>query len=199
MNTKRGMAALALVATMILGTGVVLAADYEVDAAHSAVGFQVKHLTISKVNGSFGEVAGTFVFTEGEPDSWQAEATIQLASVDTGNQKRDDHLRGEDFFNVAEFPVMTFKSTSVKMDNDSEGTMTGDLTMHGVTHPVTLDLEYNGSVKDPWGSERAGFSLTGKLNRKDWGLTYNAALESGGLVIGETVKISLDVEGIKAK
>jgi polyisoprenoid-binding protein YceI len=199
MNTKQGFAALALVATMIFGTGMVLAADYEVDAAHSAVGFQVKHLTISKVNGSFGEVAGTFVFTEGEPDSWQAEATVQLASVDTGNQKRDDHLRGEDFFNVAEFPVMTFKSTGVKMDNDSEGKMTGDLTMHGVTHSVTLDLEYNGSVKDPWGNERAGFSLTGKLNRKDWGLTYNAALESGGLVIGETVKISLDVEGIKAK
>ncbi len=176
-----------------------LAATYDIDADHSAVSFQIKHLTISKVKGSFGDVTGTFTFTEGQPDTWQAEATIQIASVDTGNQKRDDHLRGDEFFDVAQYPVMTFKSTGVEMTSATEGQLTGELTMRGTTKTVVLDLEYNGSVTDPWGNQRAGFSLTGKIKRKDWGLTYNAALESGGLVIGEEVKISLEIEGIKAE
>ncbi len=199
MKTKNSIVALGLMALMMVSAVAVSAAEYEVDASHSAVGFQVKHLTISKVKGSFGDVAGKFSFTEGKPDSWQAEATVQITSVDTGNQKRDDHLRSEDFFDVAKFPVMTFKSTRVEMKDDSEGTMYGELTMHGVTRPVEFDLEYNGSVKDPWGNERAGFSVTGKIKRKEWGLTYNAAIESGGVVIGEDVKISLEIEGIKAK
>ena len=199
MNTNIRIVTLGLLALMIATTGAVQAAEYEVDPTHSAVTFQVKHLTISKVNGSFGDVKGTFSFTEGDPASWRAEATIQITSVDTGNQKRDDHLRGEDFFDADQFPTMIFKSTRVEMEDESEGKMYGELTMHGVTHPVVLDLEYNGSVADPWGNDRAGFSVTGKIKRKDWGLTYNAALESGGMVIGDDVKISLEIEGIKAK
>ncbi len=188
---------LALVAILLTNVTPVLSAQYNIDADHSAVSFRIKHLTISKVNGTFGDVAGTFSFTENEPETWQAEATIQMASVDTGNQKRDDHLRSDEFFDAAQFPTMTFKSTAIKMTSATEGKMFGELTLHGVTKPVELDLEYNGSVKDPWGNERAGFSLTGKINRKDWGLVYNSTLESGGLLIGEEVKIALEIEGIK--
>lgn len=190
---------LSVAALLAFGSTAVVAADYDIDPAHSAVTFQVKHLTISKVKGSFSELSGTFQFTEGEPDSWQADVTIEISSVDTGNAKRDEHLRSEDFFNAEEFPTMVFKSTGIKMTSDAEGILLGELTMHGVTKSVELALEYNGSVQDPWGNERAGFSLTGKLNRKDWGLTYNSVLESGGLMIGEDIKISLEIEGIKAK
>ena len=199
MKMKNRMITLGLLALLIATTGAVQAAEFEIDASHSAVTFQVKHLTISKVNGSFTDVAGKFTFTEGDPASWSSEATIQIASVNTGNEKRDDHLRNEDFFDAAQFPLMTFKSTRVEMEDGSEGKMYGELTMHGVTQSVVLDLEYNGSVTDPWGNDRAGFSATGKIKRKDWGLTYNSALESGGMVIGDEVKISLEVEGIKAK
>ncbi|MFT5233519.1 MAG: polyisoprenoid-binding protein YceI [Candidatus Krumholzibacteriia bacterium] len=199
MTNKIRLFALGLIALMAFGSVSVLAANYDIDAAHSAVTFQVKHLTISKVSGSFGDVAGSFTFAEGESDSWQTEVTIQVSSVDTGNDKRDDHLRNEDFFNAEKFPTIVFKSTGVKMSSDTEGTLMGDLTMHGVTKPVELDMEYNGSVIDPWGNERAGFSLTGKIKRKDWGLTYNSVLESGGVMIGDDIKISLEVEGIKAK
>jgi len=199
MTIRTRWAALSLLATLLFSAAPTLAANYEIDPAHSSVNFQVKHLAISKVNGTFGSFAGTFSFSEGEPESWRAEATIQIASVDTGNNDRDDHLRTGDFFDAEQFPTMTFKSTGVKMANASEGQLRGELTMHGVTKPVTLDLEFNGTVTDPWGNERAGFSLAGKIKRKEWGLTYNNALESGGLVIGEDVKISLDIEGIKAK
>ncbi len=199
MKTGTRWAALGLLTAMLVSAAPTLAANYDIDPAHSSVNFQVKHLAISKVNGSFGSFTGTFSFSEGAPESWQAEATIQIASVDTGNQDRDDHLRNSDFFDAEQFPTMIFKSTGVKMANASEGQLMGELTMHGVTKPVTLDLEFNGTVTDPWGNERAGFSLSGKIKRKEWGLAYNKALESGGLVIGEDVKISLDVEGIKAK
>jgi polyisoprenoid-binding protein YceI len=187
-----------LVVVLLVGAPV-LAANYDVDPAHSSVNFQVKHLAISKVNGSFGSFTGTFSFTEGNPESWQAEATIEIASVDTGNKDRDDHLRTGDFFDAEQFPTMTFKSTGVKMSSASEGKLTGELTMRGVTKPVVLDLEYYGSATDSWGNERVGFSLSGKITRKDWGLTYNSVLESGGLVIGEDVKLSLEIEGIKQK
>jgi polyisoprenoid-binding protein YceI len=186
-------------ATLLLGATPLLAATYDIDAAHSSVNFQIKHLAISKVNGTFNEFSGSFVLVEGQPEKWQVSATIQAASIDTGNKDRDDHLRNPDFFDVAQHPTLTFESTGVKMENDSEGKLMGNLTMHGVTKPVELDLEFLGTVTDPWGNERAGFSASAKINRKDWGLTYNSALETGGLLIGEDVKITLEVEGIKAK
>jgi len=199
MNRKFSLVLLSVAILLTFGSTVATAADYEIDPAHSAVGFQVKHLTISKVKGSFGEFSGHFAFEEGDPSSWQTEVTIQISSVNTGNAKRDGHLLSEDFFAAEEFPTMVFKSTSVKMTSDSEGKLLGELTMHGVTNPVELDLEYNGSVQDPWGNERAGFSLTGKIKRKDWGLAYNSVIEGGGLMIGDDIKISLEIEGIKAK
>ncbi len=176
-----------------------MAATYDIDPSHSSVSFKVKHLAISNVKGSFTSFNGTFDFEPGEPGSSAVEASIDLASVDTGNGDRDDHLRNADFFDVKNNPTMVFKSTGVKMDSEDEGKLMGTLTLNGKTLPVTLDLEVNGTVTDPWGNDRAGFSVSGKIDRRDWGLTYGKAMESGGLVIGHDVKITLEVEGIKKK
>ncbi len=188
---------LVLGVAVLCWAGLAGAAEYTIDKSHSSVNFQIKHLAISKVNGSFDDFSGSFSFDPQNPGSLQAKAVIQTASVDTDDEKRDAHLRNEDFFDVEKFPTMTFESTKVTMKNATEGTVDGNLTMMGVTRPVTLDLEILGTVKDPWGNERAGASLSGKINRKDWGLTYNSALETGGLVLGEDVKISLEIEGIR--
>ncbi|MBU2502100.1 YceI family protein [bacterium] len=197
MNTK--LTALALSTVMAVAALPAAAAPYDIDTAHSSVGFQIKHLAISKVNGSFNEFSGNFVFVEGDPSQWSAEAVIQAASIDTGNKDRDDHLRSADFFDVENFPTITFKSTGVIMTDATEGVMKGALTMHGVTKDVELDLEFLGTVTDPWGNEKAGFSLSGKIDRRDFGLTWNKALETGGLVVDHTVKIMLEIEGNKAK
>ncbi len=175
------------------------AATYTIDSAHSSVGFQIKHLAIAKVNGSFTDFGGTFEYQKGEAQDWSVEATIQLASVDTGNNDRDDHLKSPDFFDVETFPVMTFTSTGVKMESDTEGKLLGNLTLHGVTKAVELDLEFNGAVTDPWGNDKVGFSAYGVINRKDWGLNFNKILDTGGLMIGENVKISLEIEAAKNK
>ncbi len=199
MNTLRPLLTSILLLLAVAAAGSAAAAEYAIDPAHSTVGFQVRHMAISKTNGVFSDYAGTFSFEPGQPKSWSCEATIQAASVSTGNEKRDDHLRSEDFFNVAEFPTLTFKSTSVEMEDDSEGTLKGDLTIHGVTKAVEMDFEFLGTVTDPWGNERAGFSASLKINRQDFGLSYNSVLEAGGLVVGDEVKIVLEIEGIKAK
>lgn len=183
----------------LTAAGPLAAAEFQIDAAHSTVGFQVKHMAISKTNGSFGDFAGTFNFEPGKPETWSCEATIQAASITTNNDKRDEHLRSPDFFDAAEFPTLTFKSTGLTMDDDMEGTLKGDLTIHGVTKAVELDFEVLGTATDPWGNERAGFSASGKINRKDFGLTYNSVMEAGGLMVGEGVKITLEVEGIQNK
>jgi polyisoprenoid-binding protein YceI len=196
-NFFKIMLVTALLPVMVVGTS--LAAEYDIDLSHSSVNFQIKHLAISKVNGAFKDFSGSFSFDPEKPEATRADATIQLASVDTGNEKRDDHLRNPDFFDVAQYPTMTFTTTSVKMKDAEEGEVTGDLTLHGVTKSVTLDLEINGMTVDPWGNERIGASLTGEINRKDWGLTWNKAMETGGLVVGEDVKITLEIQGIKKK
>ena len=174
------------------------AATYDIDTSHSAVTFKIKHMAISNVKGSFDTFEGSFDYVSGQPEKWLVNAIIDIASVDTGNSDRDDHLRNEDFFNVAKYPDMVFKSTGVKMDGD-EGQLMGDLTMHGKTLPVTLDLELNGEVTDPWGNERVGFSATGEIDRRDWDLSYGKVLEGGGLLIGNDVKLTIEVEGIKRK
>lgn len=151
------------------------------------------------MNGTFTDFSGSFTYAAGKPETWSVEATIQLASVNTGNKDRDDHLRNSDFFEVEKYPAMIFKSTGVKMKNDDEGVLMGNLTMHGVTHAVELDLEFNGAVTDPWGNDKVGFSAYGKINRKNWGLNFNKTLEAGGLMLGEDVKISLEIEAAKNK
>ncbi len=170
------------------------AATFTIDRTHSSVGFKVKHLMVANVKGTFDDFAGTVVYDPADPQSWQVEATIQAASINTGVAKRDEHLRSGDFFDVAKYPTLTFKSTGVKTGADGAFLLTGDLTMHGVTKPVTLALEVNGMIKDSRGTTKAGFTATGKLNRSDFGLTWNYALEAGGVTVGDEVTLMLEVE-----
>lgn len=176
-----------------------LAATYEIDTAHSAISFKIKHLTISSVKGTFDDFAGTFTFDPADPAAAAADVVIQAASISTGNTKRDDHLRNPDFFDVEQFPTITFKSTGLAMTSASEGVLTGDLTMHGVTKPVTLAVVFNGAVKDPWGNDKIGFSATGKLDRTEFGLSYGKVMEGGGLMIGNDVEFTLDIQGAAKK
>lgn len=193
MKTKQLILALAVLTFSGIG-GAAAAATYDIDPAHSSVNFQISHLAISKVNGTFGDFEGSFEYVEGEPAAWAAQATIQTASVDTGNKDRDDHLRSPDFFETEKYPTMAFESTGAQ-----EGKLMGDLTIRGITKPVVLDLEYNGAATDPWGNEKVSFTATGEINRKDFGLNWNKALDAGGFVVGDEVKIELEIAGTKRK
>ena len=167
---------------------------YTIDPTHTNVEFAVKHLMISTVKGRFADVKGTLEMPDvGEP---RLDVTIAAASIDTRVEARDTHLRSADFFDVEKFPELRFKST--KAVRAGEGwTLTGDLTMKGVTLPVTLDVTDEGSAVDPWGNQKVAFTATGKLNRADYGLTWNAALEAGGVVVGEQIRLTLDVQLVK--
>ena len=159
-----------------------------IDPTHSEVGFVARHLMVTKVRGSFADVTGTVQVADEVAQS-VADVTIQTASVTTGTADRDGHLRSADFFDVENFPQITFVSTS--FDGD---TLAGDLTIKGITKPVTLDVEFNGVATDPWGNDKAAFEATGELNRTDWGLTWNANLEKGGVLVSEKIKLVLDVQ-----
>jgi polyisoprenoid-binding protein YceI len=161
---------------------------WTIDPTHTEVGFVARHLMVSKVRGSFADVSGTVEVAEQLGDS-AASVSIRTASVSTGTADRDAHLRGEDFFDSEAFPEMTFVSTSF----DGQ-TLTGDLTIKGVTGPVTLDVEFTGVATDPWGNEKAAFEAEGELNRTDWGLTWNAALEKGGVLVSEKITLVIDVQ-----
>jgi polyisoprenoid-binding protein YceI len=176
-----------------------LGAQYDIDPAHSAIGFRIRHLAISNVKGVFTDFAGTFTFDAAAPAGAAVEAIIQTASISTGNAQRDEHLLGTDFFDAVKFPTIIFKSTGLTMSTASEGVLTGTLTMHGVTRDVTLAVEFNGAATDPWGNDRVGFAATGTLNRQDFGLTYGTVMEGGGLVIGNDVGFALEVEGTRKK
>jgi polyisoprenoid-binding protein YceI len=170
---------------------------WKIDPAHSLVEFAVKHLMITTVKGRFSEVTGEIHVDETNFAASKVDIEVDVASIDTREAQRDAHLRSADFFDVEKFPKMTFRSTRVEGKLD-EFTLTGDLTIHGVTRPITLEVTHEGRGKDPWGGERIGFSAKGRLNRSDFGLTWNAALETGGFVVGDDVKISLDIEAVKA-
>ena len=195
---RRTTMALVTISATILLALPALAVDWNLDDSHSHVGFKVRHMAISKVKGSFADFAATVTGEPGKPGTFSVEATVQLASVDTGNEKRDDHLRNPDFFDVEQHPTMTFKSTGVQMDGD-EGKLTGELTLNGVTKPVTFDLEYAGQVTDPWGSTRMGFAAETTIDRREFGLTWSKALEAGGLVVDNEVEIELEIELVQAK
>jgi len=175
------------------------ASRYKIDASHSEVGFKIKHLAISWVKGRFGDFSGSYVLPDSDLESASAEATIKMASVDTGVERRDDHLRNADFFDVEKFPEMTFKSKRVQSIEGNQFQLVGDLTMHGVTREVVLDVELLGKVKDPWGNQRSAFTASTVINRRDFGLNYSQLLETGGLVVGEEVHITLEIEGIEEK
>ncbi len=165
---------------------------WNVDASHSEVGFIARHLMVSKVRGQFKNFSAVVSIAQPFENS-TVEATVQLASVDTNAADRDTHLKSADFFDVENNPAMTF--TSTKVTNSS---LEGDLTIKGVTKPVTFDLDFGGISADPWGGTRAGFEATTEINRKDFGLSWNVAIESGGVLVGEKVKIALDVELIQS-
>lgn len=168
-----------------------------IEPTHSLVEFSVRHMMITNVKGRFSEVEGALVGDVNDMANASIDVTIDVASVDTRVKDRDDHLRSADFFDVEKFPKMTFKSTEITPVGDDEYKIKGDLTIKDVTLPIELDATFEGAGKDPWGNERVGFSAKGKLNRKDYGLTWNAALETGGVLVGEDVKISIEVELVK--
>lgn len=170
---------------------------WTIDNAHSEVGFAVKHLMISTVRGRFGTVSGTVQFPEGDYAAARADVTIDAASIDTREERRDTHLRSADFFDVEKFPALTFKSRSVQAVKGDTFQLVGDLTIKDISREVVLDVEVEGFQKDPWGNEKAGFSASTRVNRKDFGLTWNQALETGGLLVGDEIKISLDVQLLK--
>jgi polyisoprenoid-binding protein YceI len=169
---------------------------WTIDTSHSSVEFAARHVMVSKVKGRFHDFEGAITIAENPLDS-KVEATIQLASVDTKDAQRDEHLRSDDFFAVATHPTMTFVSREVRPDGD-DFVVVGDLTIRGVTRPVELDLEFNGVSADPWGGTRAGFTAKTEVNRRDFGLEWNVALDTGGVLVGEKVKIELEIEAVRA-
>lgn len=170
---------------------------WAVDAAHSSVEFSVKHMMISKVKGVFNEFSANVEADPSDLTTANIEFKIDVASVDTRNADRDAHLRSADFFDVENNPVMTFNSTSIKNNGDGEYEVTGDLTIRGITRSETFEVTYEGQGKDPWGNEKVGFSAEGKIKRSDYGLTWNAALETGGVLVGDQIKIALQIQASK--
>jgi polyisoprenoid-binding protein YceI len=176
-------------ATTALPTG-----TWNVDPTHSRIGFRVKHLGISTVHGKFGEFEGRLVTAE--DGSVTASGTIQVASVDTSDDGRDTHLRSADFFDVETYPEITFESTSIAAKDEDTWEIAGDLTMHGVTKPITLTAEVGQDV-DPWGNDRVGLEATATINRSDWGIKFNMAMGSGNVVVSDKIKLELDIEAVK--
>ncbi len=173
-----------------------ISGDYTIDTAHSRLGFVARHAMVTKVRGSFADWQGTAHIDVANPADSSVKLTINAASVATGSPDRDGHLQSADFFDVENFPEWTFVSTEVSRDG-AEWTVAGDLTIKGVTRPVTLEFEEGGSAKDPFGNLRVGFEGDTVVNRKDWGLTWNAALETGGILVSEKIKLEFDVSAIR--
>ncbi len=172
------------------------AGTWAIDTAHTNIGFSVRHAMVAKTRGSFGDFAGTFTIDGDNLAASTAELTIQVDSFDTKNADRDAHIKSADFLELEKFPTITFVSTAVKVDGD-DIVVTGDLTIHGVTQSVDVAYEFLGLSQDPWGNTKAGFEGSAKISRKDFGLTWNAALETGGVLVGDEIKINLDVEAAK--
>lgn len=172
--------------------------NWKFDTVHSSVNFWVRHLMVSKVHGRFAKWSGSLAFDEQAPETSHLEVEIDAASIDTKEPQRDTHLRSADFFDVEKYPTLKFVSTKVAKTGESEFKLTGDLTMHGVTKPVTLDVEYGGRATHAQMGERTGFSARGAINRKDWGLTWNQVLDAGGLALSDKIELHLEIEATKA-
>jgi polyisoprenoid-binding protein YceI len=170
---------------------------YQIDLAHSQVQFTVRHMMISKVRGTFEKFGGTFEIDENSPADARIEVTIDTSSINTRDEKRDAHLRSLDFFESDKYPQMVFKSSRVELINTEHAKLYGDLTIKGITRPVVLNVEFNGSAKSPWGTTSYGFNAGTTINRKDWNLEWNVALETGGVLVGEEVKIDIELELVK--
>jgi polyisoprenoid-binding protein YceI len=171
--------------------------SWKIDPAHTRAVFSVRHMMISNVHGQFEKVTGTVQFDEAVPGRSRVDVQIDAASINTRDDRRDAHLRSPDFLDAEQYPFLTFKSTKVDVKDAAEGRIHGDLTIRGVTRPVVLDVEYNGQARNPYGLTSAGFTAHTKINRKDWGLTWNVALETGGVLVGDTINIAIELEIIK--
>jgi polyisoprenoid-binding protein YceI len=176
-----------------------LTGDYTLDLAHTRIGFSARHAMVSKVRGQFNEFNGSLYIDAEDPAKSKVELTIKAASIDTRNSDRDAHLRSNDFFAMEEYPEITFRSNHVEQASANEYYVTGDLTIRGTTKPVTVNFQLNGSVVDPWGNFRIGFDGQTTINRKDWGVSFNAALEAGGVMVSEKVNLEFEVEAVKVK
>lgn len=175
-----------------------LSGKYDLDPAHSRIGFVARHAMVTKVRGSFNEFEGSGILDASDPANSQVTLTIQATSVDTRNADRDAHLRSNDFFDMEHYPEITFGSTEIESVQDDLYRITGDLTIKGVTKPVSIEFEYQGSAVDPFGNHRIGFEGSTVINRKDWGVNWNAALEAGGWLVSEKVTLEFEVSAIKA-
>jgi polyisoprenoid-binding protein YceI len=171
--------------------------SWQLDKAHSSVNFSVRHMMISTVRGRFEEFNGTFEVNEANPTQSKIEVEIQTASINTKEAQRDGHLKSPDFFDVEKYPIITFKSKRVEQVADQHVRLVGDLTIKDITKEVALAVEYAGQAKSPWGTVSAGFNAQTKINRKDWNLTWNVALETGGMLVGDEVTISIELELVK--
>ncbi|WP_262322303.1 YceI family protein [Acidiferrimicrobium sp. IK] len=175
-----------------------LTGTYTIDPAHSRIGFVARHAMVTKVRGSFNEFEGSGYFDAANPGNSKLQLSIKAASIDTRNSERDTHLRSNDFFDMDAYPQITFSSTSVEQTGEGLFRVTGDLTIKGVTRSVTIDFEYTGNAVDPYGNQRIGFEGTTVVNRKDWGVNWNAALEAGGVLVSEKVTLEFDVSAIRS-
>lgn len=178
-------------------TQVDLSGDYDLDPAHTRLGFIARHAMVTKVRGSFKEFQGQLHVDAQDPARSSGTVRIVANSIDTGVQQRDDHLRSNDFFDMPTYPEIAFTSTSVQPDGSDRFQVTGDLTIKDITKPVTLDVEFSGSAVDPYGNLRIGFEAKAIVNRKDWGVSWNAPLEAGGVLVGEKITFDIDISAIK--
>jgi polyisoprenoid-binding protein YceI len=183
------------VETATTATGLPAPGVWKIDPAHTTVGFVARHLMVTKVRGRFADVEGEVHIAE-QPEQSSVRARIKTASIDTGSQDRDAHLRSPDFFDVDQYPAIEFLSNRIT-GSGSDWTLEGDLTVKGITRPVTLDVELEGVTADPWGGHRAGFTARTEVDREDWGLTWNVVLESGGVVVSRKVKLELDIQLVR--
>jgi polyisoprenoid-binding protein YceI len=181
-------------------TATAAATAWQIDASHSSVEFAVKHMMFTTVRGRFKDVKGTITVDESDPNNSRVDVEIGAASIDTGSADRDAHLRSADFLDVENHPTITFRSKRIEGAAKKEGDkfqLTGDLTIRGTTMEVTLDCEYEGTGKDPWGGTRAGSRATGRIDRRDWGLKWNQALETGGILVANELKIEIEVQAVQ--
>lgn len=172
---------------------------WDFDLGHSNIQFSISHMVISEVTGNFTSFEGTVLSDKADFTDAKINFTIEVNSIDTDNEKRDQHLAGADFFDAEKYPEITFKGKSLKKVSGNKYKLTGDFTMHGVTKTIELDVKYGGTIKDPWGNTKAGFKITGTIKRYDFGLKYNSTLEAGGLMLGEEVELVCNIELAKQK
>lgn len=171
--------------------------NWQIDNAHSHISFRVRHMMISRVRGEFTEFDGTIDFDENNPEQTDVEVSIDAASIDTREEDRDEHLRSEDFLHVEKYPTIDFRSKCVNLIDEENAKLVGDLTIRGETNEVELDVSYQGMAQSPWGTMSAGFAATTTINRKEWGLAWNQALETGGFLVGDELTVDIELELVK--